>query len=537
MATTDVMEHDVETDEQYTGAKLPLNISYPNNPDYEYQTRLIRLNLDKERESDLLNDRGFIVAPTQGIKKDLKNEFSIFSPKFGRTLKDVHPLGNRYKCDCGFTFQKINDGTVCKVCGTKVKFVDDDYQYFGWIVLKDYYIISPAYYKSIEFYIGKDFGKIIKMQRTTDEDGHQITIEPSPSAPYNGYGMVKFVNHFDEIMDFYHTKNKGKKEDYYEDIMSGRDKIFTQSVPVFTALLRPFDAEKNTLSYETTNAVYTSINKYVSVLNSNGGIEQIDKEKSVDPEEVRKVTDNCLENLQYKVMKLYDSVIEIISGKKGTIRSLFGGRYNFSSRNVITANPQLRIDEVKLPYSALIELLKGSIINILHKSYNMSYFDAYTTWYKANIKKSPVIINIINTIITESTATGRGLPVIINRNPTINFGSILQCFCVGISDPGEKFQYVMQVPLQILRTLAADFDGDVLNLLYIINQDFFEAAYRVFNPRNNLYISHNDGMFNSLVNQQRDTLINANTMVELGRQYYTPEEQTAINAVRAVCDY
>ena len=52
----------------------------------------------------------------------------------------------------------------------------------------------------------------------------------------------------------------------------------------------------------------------------------------------------------------------------------------------------------------------------------------------------------------------RGLPVLINRNPTISYGSILQMYCVGISDPTEKFEYVMQLPLQILPLLAADFD-------------------------------------------------------------------------------
>ena len=31
-------------------------------------------------------------------------------------------------------------------------------------------------------------------------------------------------------------------------------------------------------------------------------------------------------------------------------------------------------------------------------------------------------------------------------------------YCIGISDTTEKFEYVMQLPLQILPLLAADFD-------------------------------------------------------------------------------
>ena len=90
--------------------------------------------------------------------------------------------------------------------------------------------------------------------------------------------------------------------------------------------------------------------------------------------------------------------------------------------------------------------------------YNLSYADAYRKWYQANLKKDKTIINIINSIIKNSMENHRGLPVLINRNPTISYGSILQMYCVGISDPTEKFEYVMQLPLQILPLLAADFD-------------------------------------------------------------------------------
>lgn len=36
---------------------------------------------------------------------------------------------------------------------------------------------------------------------------------------------------------------------------------------------------------------------------------------------------------------------------------------------------------------------------------------------------------------------------------TINYGSILQMFCVDIQD-----NFTMAIPLQVLRTMAADFD-------------------------------------------------------------------------------
>lgn len=39
-----------------------------------------------------------------------------------------------------------------------------------------------------------------------------------------------------------------------------------------------------------------------------------------------------------------------------------------------------------------------------------------------------------------------------------------------------------------------------------------------------MYISRNDGYFNSAVSMQRDTLINANTLARCGRDTYTQED-------------
>ena len=66
--------------------------------------------------------------------------------------------------------------------------------------------------------------------------------------------------------------------------------------------------------------------------------------------------------------------------------------------------------------------------------------------------------------------------------------------------------------------------GDCLNIMYIVNQAFLEQAERVFNPRNAMYISRNDGMFNNDVNHCRDTLINANSLIYLSRDNYAPEQ-------------
>lgn len=64
----------------------------------------------------------------------------------------------------------------------------------------------------------------------------------------------------------------------------------------------------------------------------------------------------------------------------------------------------------------------------------------------------------------------------------------------------------------------------MLNILLPINETFIELAWQKFNPRNVMYISRDDGYFNNAVSMQRDTLINANTLVRLGRESYSQED-------------
>lgn len=508
-----------------------VNISYPYSEEFDYDVGLYRLNLDMEREKDIRLGRGFIVTSNKPINKEIKDPDGIFSPRFGQTLSDVNPHIDRYKCQCGRLKSRIRNGMMCEVCHTRVKYVDDDFKYFGWLVLNDEYVIHPNLYKTIEFLCGSQV--LINMlfcEDEKDEDGHSMSEKRmdkkfkgtfkidkrGKNEPFYGKGMRYFRQHFDEIMLYYfnHASNKMAKLPYYKDILDNRDNIFTQSIPVFTALLRPFELSENKkqFSFEGTNAIYNIMSKLVHEVN----------DTSLKMKRNSKAKQTALFDIQEKFCELYKEVVSILSGKKGNIRQLFGGRYSFSSREVIVQNPKLRIDEVTMPYFALVELLRLRIINILKKTYNMSYLDAQAHWYKASLEPDITVIEIINGIIKSEK---RGIPVLINRNPTICKGSILQMFCVGMT-----FTYTLGLPLQVLQKLAADFDGDVLNVYLIINQEFFDKAYQILNPRNCMYIDNNDGYIDIEVLPYRDTIINTNTFIDLGRPYYTKEELDAIYA-------
>ena len=74
--------------------------------------------------------------------------------------------------------------------------------------------------------------------------------------------------------------------------------------------------------------------------------------------------------------------------------------------------------------------------------------------------------------------------------------------------------------------------NDVLNVILIVNKAFAEACYYIFNPRNAMYISHDNGLFNMDLCIQRDSVINANTFFNLGRENYSAKQLAHIKKLK-----
>ena len=398
---------------------LKVKYSYPDNPDFDYVSFLERIDFEKEKIEDLQKNKGFIIQASKSTKKELKNPQGIFSSIYGQKLGDDNPYQDRYSCSCGALKGSMNRGLICPTCNTQCKFIDDDFSIFGWIEIdKEYAVMNPVMFKQLDGFFGRSkyikdkkskrgsvLRNILDFDPEIDKDGHIVGYKDKKGEPYYGIGMIEFRKRFDEILEFYYNKNH--KKEVYDDIISDKHLIFINSVPVFTTLLRPMDIVGGSMYYEKTNELYNIMAKQAKYINRN--------KRSMDRNLTLK--NQQLFRFQSKYMELYDEIVEILSGKKGELRTLVSGRFNFSSRNVIKQNPNLRIDQVELPYAELVITQEQRIINILHRTYNITYQEAYNQWFKAVGKVDPIIVNIIKDII-KSSCNGEGIPVIINRNPT-----------------------------------------------------------------------------------------------------------------------
>lgn len=473
------------------------------------------MNWDKEYEKDMVSGVGFDITDETGFdeNKEILKENGIYSPKYGSSMTDDNPFSERYSCKCGALQGRVYEGETCKECGEIAKFVDDNVFITGWFTLNTTFIIHPIVYNLLEYIIGpKNLRLILEDSKKINRDGKKVNEFESEKLmsthPYVGETILGFKKNFYEIIDYFYelkkkkirTKDvqkykhlKSELEDTYKLIMDNKRKIFQRHIPVYTVVLRPIHFGES-FSYLSINKEYTNLSVLIYSINK----------RSLDIERKKIITNRLLFKIQVSINSIYKEIISIISTKEGHIRkNLLGSRFNNSSRCVIVPLAEnVRINEIKLPYKAFLELYKPQIINLLQKIDGLSIEKANERWSKARIKFNKKIYELMNYLIEN---TKGGLHVLINRNPTINYGSILCMKVIGVKP--DINDYTLSVPINILATMGGDFDGDVLNIIVLEDQRLVEDKNELFNPRSNMIISRDDGLFNNEFNLVKDQMI------------------------------
>lgn len=475
---------------------------------------LEKLNWDLECISDILTKRGFYItdhalkkekraAKTDkkeggGRKKAKKQEKTyggIQSPRFATDYEDEHAFQERYRCRCGELTGAALEGETCPECGTVVEYKEVDMEMTGWIRLKGNYIIQPAFYAMLESAIGKKhFTGIIHFDKTTDLNG-MVIVKEKPDQPFYGIGLIDFRDRFDEIMDYYWKKNK-KKRPLIDELRPQTEYIFASNIPVYSSVMRPLRFKNETMHFLT-------IDRKLSRIYSDSVILTDATERSRSRRKLATKDDHeILSEIQKTLMELWALNFEMINQKDGHIRGeILGGRNNFSSRCVIIPDPSLRSDQIRMPYLAFLELYKYEIIAHLVRLDNITEAFAFDQWSRATLEFDPRIYTIMAYLVKEFKPK-----VLINRNPTINYGSML-CMSIVEVKPEYDYDFTMSIPIQILKLLNADFDGDVLNIISLKTKKLAKAMDATYNPRKNMNISRNNGLFNTDLNLYKDQLI------------------------------
>jgi DNA-directed RNA polymerase beta' subunit len=498
-----------------------------------YDTKIVKvqiekLNLDFERMVDIASGIGIRIDSAESFKKESgkgnqedkesnknkkiddksnkKNEKvmnGLQSPFFGTDFADENAFSERYSCKCKKYIGKMYENTICDQCKTPVEFIDTDLTKTGWIILNHFKVISPIFAMKLSEALGVVNGervldKIIDVRFSNDEKIKDKELQEMKKIPFYKKGMRWLVDNIDEVLDYYSKKKPGKAK-YFKELRNDKENIFTSSLPVFSAVLRvetPGEKDKK-LFTQKINTLFMSIINSSNKVNDFGRPEEI-SEKNLF------IVDRFLYTMQRDVNDVFDEVFKILNGKKGVIAGrIISGRYNFSARNIIITSARfLRADEVELCYITFMELFRYEIINYYSKLQSCSIIESQNAWKRALVTYNPIFYNIMQHMVAENK---EDLNVIINLNPSINFGSFLAMNVAGVKQNiNDK---TMTINTRVIKTMNADFDGDMLNIFRIVGADLGKKFKKNMNPRYNLYINRLNGKVNPALMPMKDELI------------------------------
>lgn len=412
----------------------------------------------------------------------------IFGSMYGNPIE--------YRCECGATVGKFAEGTTCiePDCKTVVTKRESVVKKQGWIDLGEYKIINPVFYSFVEKVVGKKrLASALKFTRRLDVDGNVVEEAEEGEDDLAGVGTYFFVEQFLDILNYCHEENTDSKgnnkyQAHYDILIHNIDKVLISKIPVFSHRLRPAIILGEELRFDKINNLF---NRLLAASNSlHNLMESEASEMTVCP---------VVDSLQTFANQIFEMSVSAISGKGGWLRSnLMANRVNFSARCVITPLPVgYDLDEVHMPYTAALELLRFHIINILVKFQKKTFHEALEMWHYASLRFDPVIYQVMVDIIERSKD---GVKILLNRNPTISYGSILFMSMTKIKK--DFYDKTMSIPNNTLKLLAGDYDGDVLSVFLIIDEEQKEH-FAGFSPRRML-ISTNDGKFNTDLGLDKD---------------------------------
>jgi DNA-directed RNA polymerase beta' subunit len=429
----------------------------------------------------------------------LNNDFKftpdgVFSEKIFGSMAN----GIDYSCapHCGKYQGEFNLGHECEDCNTKVEYRGLQLSKEGWIDLH-YPIIHPVFYRYLKKIIGAtNLEKIINYKGRIKVTGE--IIEAPMEHPYHEIGMFKFLEHFEEIVESFMDRKKEKDRAKLKDwafIQAHQDMVFVDKYPIINSRLRPATVINGEFSFDAINNLYNNIIRSADILKNLSELEQNDMN----------ILSLVFKN-QMLVNELFDTIIDTLSNKEGYIRgSLMGCRLNFSSRNVITPlSGKFGMNDCVMPYATAIELLRPLIIRKLQKVKKVSISQAHKMWFDATL----IYNKLVHTIMKELVAQDN-IRILLNRNPTISVGSILQLQIVDIK--GDMNDKTLSISNLVLPCISGDYDGDVLNIVMLFSKSFVEL-FKPYAP-SNLVIDTDSGEFNGNFKPFKDIEIGLQSLV------------------------
>ena len=330
------------------------------------------------------------------------------------------------RCECENLKGNVFENKICPKCGDVCsiafeKIVKNDL----WVEIPDSIpkILDPQVYRILASWLGS-INKVPVMDIILNR---KEEVPPVLEGIVLDQGFKFFYENFDALMAFFFTQFRSSKHKS-TGMMAiflelNKDKIWCTKLPIISKYLQPITGMGDKKVDSAIKLMMKAITDFRSTLID-------DKLQRAALPRVEKNFFNV-----YKSFTDYSAKIvkERLSPKKALLRKhVFGNRLHLTGRTVcVPIIDEHYGDELYLPWVLGIQLWFYHILSILQDRYHFTRNQAYNKLSHAVTVYDFQVDKCMQTLIRESPY--KGLPILLNRNPSLKLGAIQLLFVTKIN--------------------------------------------------------------------------------------------------------
>ena len=439
------------------------------------------------------------------------------------------------RCSCDALVGNYYEGLICAKCNSKcISSLYSNITIDTWLEIPNSItkVLNPQVYIILSKWMGNNAKKvpyldtIVNIKAELDEELKPHILGQGFNYFYSNFSSI--INHFANI-----RAKKPSTKALLKFLDNNKHNMWCTKLPTVSSILQPVTKANGFVRY-----VYPNIGYLIkSIINLNGILLS---------EKMMNFSVNHIERHFFAVYSAFIDYVTTIAkerlpAKKHLLRKhIFGSRLHCTARSVaIPLIVNHEADDVHIPWKIGVSCWKYHIISMLINRHSHTIADAFNRVSKAINVYDHTIDKIMQTLIKECPY--KGLPVLINRNPSLQIGSIQLLFVTKIK-PGftkpptlieedsvdnmiltggkvtnkVKYKFPKEVTLAvddgtiassplIIAGFNLDYDGDELHVFPIFEMNMVPKL-KVLHPVSKIFSSKYIGVSNdvSLSNQQLD---------------------------------
>lgn len=343
-------------------------------------------------------------------------------------------------CECENLKGNYYSGIKCTICGTTCESnLFGEIRNDAWLAVPNTIkgVLNPQVFRILEDWMGNSNQKPILRQMID----MQLPHEPINGTPFfTGMGFNWFYDNFDSVISYFLTSHPSdSKRKMNKSVMwfltQNKDAIWCHYLPVLSKLIQPINRVNKDVRYADTDI--GNLMKSIFTLRS---ILLAERTMKFVPEHI----DKHFFNVYIEFIAYTKNILHNKLPKKPSIlrKHVFGSRSHCSGRTVaIPITDPHDADEIYFPWKLGVSMFKYHILSVLINSYGITTFEAFNRVTDAvNIYDHEIDI-IMQQLIKDCPY--KGLPVLVNRNPSLRIGSIQLLYITKVK-PGLKNNPVSQ---------------------------------------------------------------------------------------------